>query len=373
MCLLQIPHIHTEVFAEDSWERALTGSNVVLVQARIGGYAARAFDESFSIPFGVPGDEGLGPGGLSAAYRSWPLMRNYFGRLRAIAPAAQVILLSAPLSLLVRLAALAFPGWPLVGTCELPGTTLEQICAATGAQTDQVSFGYTGINHLGFLHHIYAKPPSRDSADLVVRYARQRHSGTFPSSDLVSRLGAFPLKYLRSHFAPEEIVAEQRRHPTSRADDLAILAEHSFAVFRHGDATQIRHALSARRADWYELAVLPLLLSHLQLPVARPVFLTIADANGEVRERAYVHRNGTFKPLPQPALAPPAIDGLLASLVDYERAAAQAVLSGSVSALADALALHPSLPHRHARALADAIVDQPFARRHEQEEELCRI
>ena len=66
--------IHTESFAEDNWERALTGSDVVLIQTRIGGYAARAFDESFSLPYGVPGDEGLGPGGLSAAYRSWPQM-----------------------------------------------------------------------------------------------------------------------------------------------------------------------------------------------------------------------------------------------------------------------------------------------------------
>jgi 6-phospho-beta-glucosidase len=368
--------IRTEAFAEDRWSLALTGSDVVLIQTRVGGYAARAFDESFSPPFGVPGDEGLGPGGLSAAYRSWPQMRNLFEQVRAIAPLAQVILLSSPLSLLVRLAAVAFPGWPLVGTCELPISTLDQICAATGAYTDQVRFGYTGVNHLGFLHHVYAKLPGHESNDLVMRYAARRHSDTFPSSDLVGRLGGFPLKYLRLHFAPEEIVAEQRRRPTSRSEDLTILAEHSFSVFRDGDAAAIHHALSARRAEWYELAVLPLLLVHLHVPVARPVFLTLADADGEVRERAYAARNGTYTPLPQFAPAPRAIDALVRSFIDYERAAAEAVLSGSASALADALALHPSLPHRHARALAKAIVDQPFVRSPkripDQEGELCR-
>lgn len=365
--------IHTEAFAEDNWDRALGGSDVVLIQARIGGYAGRAFDESFSLHLGIPGDEGLGPGGLSAAYRSWPEMRELFEQVRAFAPRAQVILLSSPVSLLVRLAALALPGWPLVGTCELPGFTLDQICAATGVETDHVSFGYRGVNHLGFLHHVYAKGDGREPYDLVMRYAAQRRTETFPSSDLVNRLGAFPLRYLRLHFEPEEIVAEQRGRRTTRADDLAVLGEHSFSVFRDGDAAAIRDALAARPASWYELAVLPLVLSQMHLPVDRRVFLTVADANGEVRERAYVQSNGTFEPLPLSAPAPPAVDALVSSFADYERAAAQAVLKGSVSGLADALALHPSLPLRHAGALAVAIVDQPFACNRDQKEELCPI
>ena len=54
----------SEVYGEDEWAQALRGSDVVLIQTRIGGYEGRGFDESFPLRFGVPGDEGLGPGGL---------------------------------------------------------------------------------------------------------------------------------------------------------------------------------------------------------------------------------------------------------------------------------------------------------------------
>lgn len=365
--------IGVEEFGEGRWERALADSDVVLIQVRIGGFAGRAFDESFSLPLGVPGDEGLGPGGLSAAYRSWPQMQALFAQIRKAAPRARVILLSSPCSLLIRLAALTCPGWPLTGTCELPGTTLEHLCSLAGAQAEQVSFGYTGVNHLGFLHHVSAVGDDGAPVDLLARYAAQQHSSVFPLSRLVASLDAFPLKYMRLHFAPGEVITEQRRRPLSRAQELALLAEHSFAVFRDGDVAAIRRALSARRADWYDFAVVPLLLAHLRLPMRRPVFLTVADAKGEVREHAYAQRNGALEPVPQPAPAPAGVAQLVDAFVAYERVAAQAVLIGSVEALAGALAQHPWVLPEHARTLAEGIVGQPFAPVLVEEEELCRI
>ena len=62
-------------FEPDALRAALTSSDIVLVQMRCGGYEGRAFDESFPLRYGMCGDEGLGPGGLSAAWRSWPELR----------------------------------------------------------------------------------------------------------------------------------------------------------------------------------------------------------------------------------------------------------------------------------------------------------
>src|SRR5947209_8052217 len=54
---------------------SIAASAVVMIQIRSGGYAARAFDESFPLQYGIPGDEGLGPGGLCAGVRNWKAIK----------------------------------------------------------------------------------------------------------------------------------------------------------------------------------------------------------------------------------------------------------------------------------------------------------
>jgi 6-phospho-beta-glucosidase len=58
--------IEVENIRQETWPRILEGADCVLIQIRVGGYEGRRFDESFSHKYGVCGDEGLGPGGLSA-------------------------------------------------------------------------------------------------------------------------------------------------------------------------------------------------------------------------------------------------------------------------------------------------------------------
>ncbi|MGI4758821.1 MAG: hypothetical protein ACRYGF_18475 [Janthinobacterium lividum] len=373
-------------YRDEQLNEALTGADIVLIQARISGYAGRAFDESFSLPYGIPGDEGLGPGGLSAAYRSWPQIRALLQRTKSIAPQALVILLSSPGSLLIRLAALTWPGWPVIGTCELPLTTLDHLCALTGADAAQVQFTYTGVNHLGFLCDVRTGAATvvterelMATDNLLGRYIAQQQKEVFPSSALVAQLGGFPLKYLRLHFEPEQVAREQTDRTVSRADELVALSQRAFEVYRAGDAEAIRHVLSSRRVDWYEFAIIPLLLTKMGLPVSRPMFLTIALGNEELRERAYTSRDGAFVALPPSGLTPPALEALVTAFSEYEQAAARAVIDGSTEALTYALSLHPSFSDRDVRALAEAIVNQPFSRHDgacatpNENEELCLI
>src|SRR5687768_2527225 len=49
--------------------RGLEGAVYVLNQVRVGGYEARAYDESFPQAFGIPGEETWGPGGMNNARR----------------------------------------------------------------------------------------------------------------------------------------------------------------------------------------------------------------------------------------------------------------------------------------------------------------
>lgn len=345
--------IRVETAGEGVWADALCDSDVVLVQTRIGGYAARAFDESFPLSFGIPGDEGLGPGGLSAAYRSWPAMRALLEEIQLCAPGAETILLSSPSSLLLRMAAAVFPGWRIKGTCELPWTTMRSLCERFGEDATTFAFGYVGVNHLGFLYDV------RGTVDLLEAYLRKAAGDSFPSPALVRSLRALPLKYLRLHYQRPAVVREQAALATPRAQQLSALAEQAFSVFLEGDEAAVRHALTLRTADWYPYAVVPLLLAALGRPVAQPVFLSMADAEGEVRERGYRWQGDAWRPMAHDGAPPPDAAELVEEFAAYERDAARAVLEGTVAALTEALGQHPWVRTADAPKIASSIVNQP--------------
>lgn len=69
---------------------ALDRAGIVLLQVRVGGYKARAFDETFPREFGIPGDETLGPGGFANALRTVPVAAGLGAAIERHAPNAWV-------------------------------------------------------------------------------------------------------------------------------------------------------------------------------------------------------------------------------------------------------------------------------------------
>jgi 6-phospho-beta-glucosidase len=344
--------VRIQQFGPDEWDEALVGSDVVLVQIRAGDYDGRRFDETFPLQHGVPGDEGLGPGGLSAAHRAWPELAAVFERIQTCAPHAYTLLLSSPGSLLVRAAKILFPNWVLTAICELPFTTLQYICAVLGHTWDEVTFEYTGVNHVGWLYDVYC-----NGEDLLNSYVRSEALDSFPLKQLVADSGAFPLKYLRLHYEMETAVEEQRKSMRSRAEQLSEIASHSVEIFRAGDEDEILRALRVRPADWYSHAVAPLLRACIDEETSMPFFLSIASASGDVRERCYYARDGRLHAAVPKRPPPASVSDLVDQFVEYERVAAEAVLDGSEQALAKAVERHPWVTERlSARALAHAIM-----------------
>jgi 6-phospho-beta-glucosidase len=335
---------------------ALDGADTVLVQSRVGGHRARAHDERFPLDFGICGDEGLGPGGLAAAVRTWPHLHSVLAAVERRAPGAIVLLMSAPLGLLVSCSRVAFASLRVVGLCELPWTTLRSACAAAGVDGRHAEFSYVGVNHLGWLYAV-----SGEGRDVVAHYANACDDDAFPPAALVRELGAIPLKYLRMHYCEEAELRRQAVGPT-RASELASLADVGFPAYHTGDATVIRAALERRPAPWYRDAVAPMLAA---LATGRrssiPFFVTTSNdryapflASGDVVERPYDVADGSLVPRPL-AHAPPAqIAATLSDYVSYERAAALAVTKPTRAAIARALSTHPWLANR---SVPEAIVD----------------
>jgi len=341
---------------------ALGGADVILVQVRFGGYEGRHFDESFPLDFGLCGDEGLGPGGLSAAWRSWPGMKEVLATIAVTCPAALVLILSSPVGLMVGLARLHFPALRTYGICELPWTTLLDLAALLKAEASRIDYDYFGINHIGWFHRL-----ALDDRDLLLEYTTQEFlRARWPSSALVAACAGFPTRYLKIHYNPEEVLGEQLRRVSSRAEILRQIGRESHEVFREGGIEQILAALSLRPTPWYEHALVPLFLSLAGVPTSTSFFLTgpngpmeSAFDSSDCLELPTLIDSGRLSaknPLRQP---PAQILDTVNAFVTYERKAMQAITRQDASQMTDALTLHPWVRSAAlASALASKIISQ---------------
>jgi 6-phospho-beta-glucosidase len=323
---------------------ALRGADVVLCQARYGGYEARVSDETFPLKYGLCGDEGLGVGGLAAAWRSWPPLHAALESVRRECPQARVILMTSPVGVLTRCALAAFPDLNLAGICELPWTTLQDACAAVGVNGLDASFTYAGVNHLGWIWGI-----SSGKRDIVAEFGSSREGlATFPSGELIGRLRAIPLKYLRMHYEAQSALLEQTDAARSRGAELIDLQQRAYSAYQSGDYHSIAALLPRRPTPWYEFAVSPLIAGFAGMPVSIPFFLTARNDRyavdfdpDDVLEIPHRFAEGRLKPVGATGRIPDRMRAALEAFVAYERVASEAVSKRDAVGIQHAVSVHP--------------------------------
>jgi len=350
--------IEVEDIRQETWPRILDGADCVLIQIRVGGYEGRRFDESFSHKYGVCGDEGLGPGGLSAGWRTWPVIADLLEAIVTFSPQALVILMTSPLGLLVR-ASHTFGPLNLVGICELPWTTLQDLIRQAGLQNRSLDADYLGVNHLGWFFNF------RSGSDcLSNEIARSTHEGSFPTGSFLRALGCYPTRYLRMHYEREKVFGEQVSQQTSRAEILAKLQDRAYSAYSAGSEADVADILKTRPAPWYPQAIGPLILALDGKSTAIPFFLSVRNGSftdllepDDVLECRYDWLAGKLV-RPQLSGAPPQhLAETLFSFVLFERVATKAIMTRSVPLLIEALSLHPwTKGHPQIRAIANDIV-----------------
>lgn len=323
-----------------NWGRTLHGADAVLIQIRVGGLEGRWFDETFPNKYGLCGDEGLGVGGISAAWRTWPVLLPILETVATFCPSAFVILLTSPLSLLVR-AALQHLNLNLVGICELPWTTLQALSRRLRLSGEELHADYLGLNHIGWFFN--ARSGSRD---IISELARGNSS--FPTAELVQRLGCFPTRYLRMHYETVAVLSEQISQKSPRASVLMDLQEQSYRVFEIGGRDEILAALSQRSTPWYCDAVAPLLLALRGDKVGLDFFLCARNGDyvqflavDDIIECRYRWCEGQLTRVPLNNPPPSHVVDVLTDFVRFEQIATKAIVSRSVPLLHEALSCHP--------------------------------
>ncbi len=348
--------IRGELAQSNNWRKILDGADTVVVQIRVGGFEGRLLDEAFPNKYGLCGDEGLGVGGISAGWRTWPVLSPMLEAIAEFCPRAFVILMTSPLSSLVR-ASLKHVDLNLMGICELPWTTLQELSRSLNLQPSDVQSDYLGVNHFGWLFNIQSG--ARDL--LVDLVASQR---PFPTSQLLRDSGCFPTRYLRMHYHPDVVLAEQTLQKMPRAEFLRIVQQRSYYAYLSGRVSEIASALEVRSTPWYGEAVGPLLLARCGQQVEVPFFLSTQNgthvpflASNDIIECRHHWVEGRLLRSPLIGAPPKHVIENLVPIVQFERAATEAIMARSTRLLRDALSVHPWIrDHGQLESIVDEIV-----------------
>ena len=338
----------SEVAVESSTDlrAVLDGADVVLNQVRVGGLAARAFDESFPRQHGIPGEETMGPGGFANALRTVPALAPAWEAIARHAPDALVVNLTNPSGIVVAVAART-SAIRVVSVCDSPAALTEAVAQALGRPLADVRGRYLGCNHAGWW-------AAADDAEL----AAVAGLATGLTADEVSTAGALPAPYVRYYLAAERIAAAQAASPT-RAEQLQELEARMLDAYAAGGAG----TAPRRGAPWYPKAVVPFLDAWWNGSTVPEILGLVSDGSlagipaGIVVERATDVVAGRLEPRPAPGL--PALPAaILASHAAYESLVVEALVAGAPRrALVRALTANPMVRDvDRAARLVDAIL-----------------
>jgi 6-phospho-beta-glucosidase len=331
---------------------ALQDADAVLSSFRPGGFAARALDERIPLDHGLIGQETQGAGGFFMALRAIAVLREVCAEMEQICPDAWIFNYTNPVNLVAEAVTHHSP-LKIVSLCEGPIYFKNEVARYAGLDEERLQAIMVGLNH-----GCWSVEASYDGADpmpLIERAWEERRDA--PDLDakerrvlhLAATMGAIPADYFQYYYFRDEIVAELRAKPTTRAEDIMRWApgywEH-YAEQAELDDPQLDPGHSRGGIHELELAIDVMDAIFNDKDEVHPV--NVPNAGGVLPgfpEDLVVEVQGRcsgrgIEPLPARPL-PRHVKGLVEMLGEYQALAAEAAWSGSRRDAVHALAANP--------------------------------
>ncbi|MEJ5203026.1 MAG: hypothetical protein WHV66_12405 [Anaerolineales bacterium] len=359
---------------------ALKDADFVIATFRVGGIESRMVDERVPLNYGVLGQETTGPGGFAMGMRTIPVLLRYIEQMRQLCPNAWMIDFANPAGMCTE-ALTRVGGWQRsVGICDGPVEILRLAAAVLKAPMDEVSLGYFGLNHLGWIRSV--RYQGREYLGEMIELLRRSGGvgGLNIAADLITALGMIPNEYLYYYYYRRQSVENILRAERSRGEQIAVLnlelfeqlhrlkAKGDFEGMRgaymryldqrgssymqaetgrapvHGDLERL--AAEAAEGEGYAGVALDLIEALVGYK-PRQMLLNIPNC-GAIRGMseddvveipAFVHR-GAIEPLAIGDV-PDHCLGLMKQVKAYERLTVEAAVEGSYQKALTALTIHP--------------------------------
>lgn len=346
----------------------LVNCDAVLTSFRPGGFEARYYDEAIPLKHGVIGQETQGPGGFFMALRSIHVMKGIIEDMERVCPNARLFNYTNPINL-VSEAVTHHTAIPTISLCEGPIIFPRGMAASAGLDPEKVDASMIGLNHGSWtVRHLY------DGQDIMpmLRSAYERMQAEEKATTHAARMirlatvmGSIPADYFQYYYYRDEVLAELRAKPTTRAQDIMASVPGYWQHYREQSEADVPVLDASRsRGGIHELELAIDVMDAVYndrrelWPVNVPNQGAIAGFPSDlvVEVPGFVDRNG-IAPLVSGEL-PRQVQGLVEMLGEYQALAAEAAWCGTRLDAVRALASNPLVM---SVAKAEAIYDEMSA------------
>ena len=335
------------IMATSDLVAGVADADVVLLQLRVGGQAARHGDETWPHKAGVIGQETTGPGGFAKALRTVPVVLEIAEQVRRHAkPNAWIVDFTNPVGIVTR--ALLEAGHRAVGLCNVAIGFQRRF-----AKLLDVDFRTVQLDHVGLNHLTWERGVTVDGRDVLPellgsRLAELAEAVELPAT-LLSMLGSVPSYYLRYFYDHDEVLREQLGSPTRAQAVMEVEAE---LLELYADThTDTKPAILERRGGaYYSEAAVDLIASLTSdrgdvqvVNLRNHGSMPFLPDDHVIEVPARVGASGLtalpIKPLPDD------LAGLIGHVAGYERLALDAAVNGGRERVLRAMLAHPLVQH----------------------------
>ena len=323
--LAKAAQVPLAVTFETDTRKGLEGADYILNQIRVGGYKARAYDERFPKQFGILGEETYGPGGMSNALRTIPVVLDYCRMVEEVAPQALMLNLTNPNSY-IQYAASRYSKVNIVGVCDSPIGIAENIAAMLGAPLEELWVQYVGMHHFGWV--VKAIWNGRDMMPEILSQL-DKVPGLPVDAEIAQAMGGIPTSYFKYYYHANRVFDKQKDQEHVRAEQLMELEAQVMSNYEAGNSKP--ESLNQRGAHWYGAIVVPVMLAHANdanqvfiLNIVNGTAIPWMPAHAIVETPSLVTGHG-FVPL-EPSEAPLDLQAMVRLNATFEMLWAEAVV-----------------------------------------------
>ncbi|HEY1332113.1 MAG TPA: 6-phospho-beta-glucosidase [Actinomycetota bacterium] len=342
----------------DDRDRALDGASFVVIQLRVGGQAARKVDETLPLEFGCIGQETTGPGGFAKALRTVPVVLDIAEETaRRGADGAWVVDFTNPVGIVTQ--ALLDEGHRAIGLCNVSIGLQRRLAAEFSVSPAHVKLEHVGLNHLSWTRAV--RVDGVDRLPELLENSVELVADELPPA-LVRLIGAIPSYYLRYYYLTDQVLQEERTHP-SRAEEVMEIERGLLELYRDPTLDEKPKLLEERGGAFYSEAAAQLIASlHADTGDVQVVDVRNGGALPDLPDDAVVEipaRIDADGAHPEPlAPLPPEMLGLVQAAKAYERLTVDAAVTGDRDTALKALMANPLVPsYGVAEPLLDALLD----------------
>lgn len=343
-----------KVVLSTNQREAIAGASYVTTQLRVGMMSARRGDEYLGLRHGLIGQETTGVGGMAKALRTIPVILGIAKDIREVAPGALLANFTNPAGLVTEALNRYASDVPAVGVCNVGITTkmeiIEGLEKVTGAKIDD---NRAILNTLGLNHLTWHRGFTVDDEEMWPQIFSAYLAGAAKEDEwdirTLETLGMIPNYYLHYFYYTEKKLAEQKKWPPSRAEEVMEIEKDLLRKYANPALVEPPEDLMKRGGAYYSTLATQLINSHFNN--LGQVHVVNVRNNGAVKEwpvdwvlelPAKVDKAG-IHPLPADPL-PASCFGLISQIKMYELLTVEAAVHGDRNAMYQALLTHPLGP-----------------------------